>query len=302
MSAPINVRDLVPGTSVVLAGGAVAEIVTNPGDGMWLFARYLTSPSDPTLVGQEEMIFAPDVAALGRPAAAWAHRQSRAGAPARSVCESIEIRGGATHWCTHHADIALPTLIDRHRILQYPGQWCVSRHAQGTSQNRRQRWATCCMPGQGSGAGAGLGDTRPVDCRGRPARAACLYERAHRIVFTLVLQLRPTGKPPKSSPSTSSMTSGGARRLRRRERPVLGWIMNGALAGDRPRALRGRRSAATTAMCSRWPRRLPIPDVLELREQGESLRAALTRSRRTSARRSKRRSSPGLPMPKLRRG
>jgi hypothetical protein len=66
MSAPINVRDLVPGTSVVLADGAVAEIVTNPGDGMWLFARYLTSLSDPTLVGQEEMIFAPDVVALGR--------------------------------------------------------------------------------------------------------------------------------------------------------------------------------------------------------------------------------------------
>ena len=68
MSAPINVRDLAPGTSVVLADGAVAEIVTNPGDGMWLFARYLTSPSDPTLVGQEEMIFAPDVVALGRSA------------------------------------------------------------------------------------------------------------------------------------------------------------------------------------------------------------------------------------------
>ena len=70
MSAPINVRDLEPGTSVVLADGAVAEIVTNPGDGMWLFARYLTSPLDPTLVGQEEMIFAPDVVALGRSAAA----------------------------------------------------------------------------------------------------------------------------------------------------------------------------------------------------------------------------------------
>ena len=68
MSAPINVRDLAPGTSVVLVDGAVAEIVTNPGDGMWLFARYLTSPSDPTLVGQEEMIFAPDVVALGRSA------------------------------------------------------------------------------------------------------------------------------------------------------------------------------------------------------------------------------------------
>ena len=70
MSGPINVRDLAPGTSVVLLDGAVAEIVTNPGDGMWLFARYLASPHDPALVGQEEMIFAPDVVALGRPAAA----------------------------------------------------------------------------------------------------------------------------------------------------------------------------------------------------------------------------------------
>ena len=65
MSA-INVRDLAPGTSIVLADGAEAEIVTNPGDGMWLFARYLSSPRDPTLVGQEEMIFAPDVVALGQ--------------------------------------------------------------------------------------------------------------------------------------------------------------------------------------------------------------------------------------------
>jgi len=39
MSAPINVRDLSPGTSVVLASGAEAEIVDNPGDGIWLVAR-----------------------------------------------------------------------------------------------------------------------------------------------------------------------------------------------------------------------------------------------------------------------
>jgi hypothetical protein len=66
MSAPINVRDLLPGTSVVLADGAEVEIITNPRDGMWLVARYLSSPRDPALVGQEEMIFAPDVVALGR--------------------------------------------------------------------------------------------------------------------------------------------------------------------------------------------------------------------------------------------
>jgi len=70
MSGPINVRELAPGTSIVLTGGAEAEIVDNPGDGIWLFARYLSSPRDPTLVGQEEMIFAQDVVAVGRPTAA----------------------------------------------------------------------------------------------------------------------------------------------------------------------------------------------------------------------------------------
>ena len=66
MSGPINIRDLAPGTSVVLASGAEAEIVDNPRDGVWLFARYLAAPRDPTLVGQEEMIFAQVVVALGK--------------------------------------------------------------------------------------------------------------------------------------------------------------------------------------------------------------------------------------------
>ena len=38
--------------------------------GMGLFARYLASPRDPTLAGQEEMIFAAEVVAVGRSAAA----------------------------------------------------------------------------------------------------------------------------------------------------------------------------------------------------------------------------------------
>ncbi len=70
MSGPINVRDLAPGTSIVLAGGAEAEIVDNPGDGIWLFARYLSSPRDPALIGREEMIFAQDVLAVGKHTAA----------------------------------------------------------------------------------------------------------------------------------------------------------------------------------------------------------------------------------------
>ena len=67
MSDPINVRTLVPGTRIVLADGAVAEIVSNPADGVWLFARYLESPRDPALVGQEDMIFAQDVVSVQAP-------------------------------------------------------------------------------------------------------------------------------------------------------------------------------------------------------------------------------------------
>ena len=67
MSDPINIRALPPGTQVTLADGAVAEVVSNPADGVWLFARYLESPRDPSLVGQEEMIFAADVVQV-RPA------------------------------------------------------------------------------------------------------------------------------------------------------------------------------------------------------------------------------------------
>ena len=61
MSDVINVRALAVGTRVVLANGGEAEIVSNPGDGVWLFGRYLSSADDPSLVGQEDMIFAQDV-------------------------------------------------------------------------------------------------------------------------------------------------------------------------------------------------------------------------------------------------
>jgi hypothetical protein len=61
MSDPVNIRTLAPGTRIVLADGAVAEIVANPQDGVWLFARYVDSPRDPDLIGQEDMIFAQDV-------------------------------------------------------------------------------------------------------------------------------------------------------------------------------------------------------------------------------------------------
>ena len=64
MSGLVNARLLTPGMRVALVDGAEAEIVSNPLDGVWVFARYLTSPSDPSRVGNEDMIFAQDIAEI----------------------------------------------------------------------------------------------------------------------------------------------------------------------------------------------------------------------------------------------
>jgi hypothetical protein len=61
MNSVINLRLLQPGTTIGLSDGATAEVVSNPLDGVWVFARYLSSPSDAAVVGTEEMIFAQDV-------------------------------------------------------------------------------------------------------------------------------------------------------------------------------------------------------------------------------------------------
>ena len=61
MSEPINIRQLAPGTKIALADGSLAEIVSNPSDGVWVFARCLSAPGDPARVGGEEMIFAQDI-------------------------------------------------------------------------------------------------------------------------------------------------------------------------------------------------------------------------------------------------
>jgi hypothetical protein len=61
MRGIINVRQLEPGTTIGLSDGSTAEVVSNPLDGVWVFARYLSSPHDASVVGTEEMIFAQDV-------------------------------------------------------------------------------------------------------------------------------------------------------------------------------------------------------------------------------------------------
>jgi hypothetical protein len=61
MGELINLRRLEPGTKIGLSDGSTAEVVSNPLDGVWVFARYLSAPSDPSLIGTEAMIFAQDV-------------------------------------------------------------------------------------------------------------------------------------------------------------------------------------------------------------------------------------------------
>ena len=57
----INLRLLEPESKIALSDGATAGVVSNPMDGVWVFARYLSSPSDAPLVGTEEMLFAQDI-------------------------------------------------------------------------------------------------------------------------------------------------------------------------------------------------------------------------------------------------
>ena len=59
----VNIRTLPPGTRITLTDGAVAEVVSNPNDGVWLFARYIHCPADTARVGEEDMIFAQYVVA-----------------------------------------------------------------------------------------------------------------------------------------------------------------------------------------------------------------------------------------------
>ncbi len=61
MSELVNTRLLAPGAKIALVDGAVAEVVSNPMDGVWVFGRCLSSPDDPARVGVEEMIFAQDI-------------------------------------------------------------------------------------------------------------------------------------------------------------------------------------------------------------------------------------------------
>jgi hypothetical protein len=57
----VNARELPVSSVVRLGNGATAEVIDNPRDGMWILVRFLSSESDPSSVGQEDMVLAPDV-------------------------------------------------------------------------------------------------------------------------------------------------------------------------------------------------------------------------------------------------
>jgi hypothetical protein len=62
MAEVINLITIKEGSKISTINGSTAEVVTNPKDGVWVFAKYLTSPEDPDLIGTEDMIFAQDIA------------------------------------------------------------------------------------------------------------------------------------------------------------------------------------------------------------------------------------------------
>jgi hypothetical protein len=57
----INVIELKPGDKIQLGGNVIAEVIANPRDGIWIEARYVKVPDDPSQEGIEEMVFAEDI-------------------------------------------------------------------------------------------------------------------------------------------------------------------------------------------------------------------------------------------------
>jgi len=57
----VNFLELKPGQKILLKSQAVAEIVENIGDGIWVNAKFLEHPGDPSMVGNEELCYCEDV-------------------------------------------------------------------------------------------------------------------------------------------------------------------------------------------------------------------------------------------------
>ena len=61
MAEVVNVRLLKAGDKLQVSHGATVVVVSNPLDGVWIFARFLASPAAPSLAGPGDMIFAQDI-------------------------------------------------------------------------------------------------------------------------------------------------------------------------------------------------------------------------------------------------
>ena len=61
MPEVVNLITLDEGAKLATTAGATVEVVENPKDGVWVFAKYVTCPDDPSLVGTEDMFFAQDI-------------------------------------------------------------------------------------------------------------------------------------------------------------------------------------------------------------------------------------------------
>ena len=61
MAEVVNLITLEEGAKLATTAGATVELVENPKDGVWVFAKYITCPDDPSLIGTEDMFFAQDI-------------------------------------------------------------------------------------------------------------------------------------------------------------------------------------------------------------------------------------------------
>lgn len=66
----VHLMDLQPGQRLLLKNQAVAEVLENLGDGIWVQVRFIESPEDPSIVGTEELCHCEEVVRVVEPGAA----------------------------------------------------------------------------------------------------------------------------------------------------------------------------------------------------------------------------------------
>ncbi len=57
----VNLLDVQPGQRIMMKNKAVAEVVENLGDGIWVKGRFIESPDDPSLIDTEDLCYCEEV-------------------------------------------------------------------------------------------------------------------------------------------------------------------------------------------------------------------------------------------------